>query len=490
LRSADNDLDRAVNLFYFVVRMIHLVDRNENPVALTPFDTLMLGHGDGRDRLWVFASVLRQMGIDAVRVSASKEGSGEGAIVDNAAALAAVLLNDEIYLMDFDLGLVVPSAADSGDFLPQNPATLREMLEDESPLTVPAAGEAAFPLTAEQLSKPVVEVVGTTVEWSARMNVLQSALIGDLACTVHEQLADLEDVDGLISRVRAAFGESASVSIWAWPQNQAYQVRQPTEEHTRARNQLFQPFDSPIAIQAVQRPDGRWTLHYGAAQRIQLGTRIDMIMGDYGTTVTSRLQSIRLQKRHKRLFPEARQPGVRLQPLVVAEDVYNTLAFASEDAMFWIAVCQYELEDYSESASTLLGYLAQYEDGRHSQAARYHFALTQAHLGNMNVAIAALETADADAPGFRSFTVLRSRWQAKMTAQTADDREGNGQLQEPPRTEQQTTGSEDAEKTRTETSEPEASEPETSEPEASRVTDSEPSEPDPTEAGAPADGDN
>ena len=140
------DLDRAVSLFYYVVRNMHIADVRA-PLAV--FDGMLLGRGTAEHRAWVFAELLRQLRIDSVIL---RPGSSEPA-VGSAKLLVGALIGSDVFLFDPQLGLPIPSPSDTGDSpLPSRPATLAEVRRDSTLVRqLDVTTKAPYPWQAKDL---------------------------------------------------------------------------------------------------------------------------------------------------------------------------------------------------------------------------------------------------------------------------------------------------------------------------------------------------
>src|SRR6185437_1708216 len=70
--DGQTDLEKVTNVFGHVVRAIGLVPQPLHDLPLTVYELSLLGKGTAADRAWIFASILRQLKIDAVLIYPKK----------------------------------------------------------------------------------------------------------------------------------------------------------------------------------------------------------------------------------------------------------------------------------------------------------------------------------------------------------------------------------------------------------------------------------
>lgn len=138
-----------------------------------PKDTLQFGQGDAWERGRIFIQLCRQAGIPAVMLGIVHENELGGP----QAWAAAVLVKDEFYLFDPQLGFAIPGPEREGI------ATLSQFIADEAlrtALTPPGTpgkeqGEA-YPITADNLKNVAVLIESQPESLSRRMKLLEGPL--------------------------------------------------------------------------------------------------------------------------------------------------------------------------------------------------------------------------------------------------------------------------------------------------------------------------
>ncbi|MGH7128296.1 MAG: hypothetical protein ACREIV_06990, partial [Planctomycetaceae bacterium] len=254
------DLERVVAAFDYVVRNV-MLDDETNSLAMTPYEILLFGRGTAEDRAWVFAGVLRQMGLDAVILRPADPGSSRDVSSRSVAEaeepqqrtwLVGVLLDEEVYLFDPRLGWPIPSPEDSGETATvTQPATLAEARAEDAVLRRLDLEGRAYPLTAEELQTVRVELIGHAPFWSPRMRSLQRQLSGEWNVLVYDGLHDSDDGPGLFSRV-VQQGEglwtAEDVSVWDWPARQIAAFEQLEESQSQRLLVRREPLKALIPV--------------------------------------------------------------------------------------------------------------------------------------------------------------------------------------------------------------------------------------------------
>jgi tetratricopeptide (TPR) repeat protein len=132
-----------------------------------PKQTLQYAQGDAWERGRIFVQLCRQAAIPAVMLGIIHENELGGP----QAWAAAVLVNDEFFLFDPQLGVAIPGPDRKGI------ATLAQFVADESVRKAlqPAGGEA-YPITAEHLKNVAVLIETQPEVLSRRMKLLEQPL--------------------------------------------------------------------------------------------------------------------------------------------------------------------------------------------------------------------------------------------------------------------------------------------------------------------------
>lgn len=216
LTQADIDrLQTAMRLFDWTVRNIALEkEQNDLPNGMprpnlplgmtlegpgyrqTDFNTLWRGVGDWQQRSGVFTQLCMQANIPAAVLATQSEETGQ-----RTPWSVGVLIGDQIYLFQPQLGLPVPGPEQTGI------ATLEQARKDASVMRrLNVAGYFDFPFSRTDIQQSVALLNLRAETISPRMRALQANLTGDRRMTLWVDSADwskrLDDVAG-VAGVRA-----------------------------------------------------------------------------------------------------------------------------------------------------------------------------------------------------------------------------------------------------------------------------------------------
>jgi len=443
--KGDSEIERINAAFNHVVRNLTLVPRHPNELPLTLEEVWMLGKGTVSDRAWAFAEILRQLGIDSVLLTAAEPAD------DDAAMMVGVLLDGEVYLFDPRLGVAVP-----GKSL-EEVATLSQVIADPTLLEVlQPEGDRPAPLSAEALKKPRVLLIGDTSYWAPRLQMVEAAFVGDDHVRLYDGLHDEGQHLGLVSRVAEAGGENwdrESIQIWNYPEQQ---LSGRSKLSVSQRDTLRGLKDSWRAgwekDQSPQAAQGGFTPYSLFA------ARVSQLTGEYARAIklyvrigkaNRDFQELQSGKMVPHLFPEnpnAEQfaeaydsdeklreantlrfeqfhqlsPGDQRMVLDMLKKVYESHIrqhrVASQDAAYWIGICQYEQEKLSAASNTFQLYLQKNPQGAWASAARYHLALAQAAEGDLTAAAQTLSATSENDPDYDGHQALRRIWMKQAAA--------------------------------------------------------------------------
>ena len=165
------------------------------------WEALLLGHGDAVHRARIFILLARQRGLDVVMLALNDPRSS----APLRPWLPAVLIEDQLYLLDMALGLPIPG----GDG--QGVATLQQVLADASLLRVlDLDSERPYPIKAADIENNVALIEAGPDVLSQRMYLVQEQLPPDHATV----LTATPSV--LARRLRQCKG-IADVRLWTVP---------------------------------------------------------------------------------------------------------------------------------------------------------------------------------------------------------------------------------------------------------------------------------
>ncbi len=344
LQTAANDLDRTMRLFEHVVRNIALWNPGEPEVPLTLYEVMLYGRGRAEDRAWVLAELLRQLRIDTVILEAGGDTSPQQG---RAPWLFGVLLDDDVYLFDMRLGVPVPGPDDAGDrLLVSRPATFAQVMKDAELLSNLGDEAKPYPLRAEQLRQPQVSIIGTGSHWTELMQQLQATLAGARSVIIYDGLEDTDHGQGLVSRVGEFGGDHWSaddLTVWSYPLKQMQKAEETSPASSQSMAMLAMPMRSPVPFQ-IDKQSGQ--VHIGQPTGEMKEARTSQLLGKYANAV----QAYGLIRLNRNIPPQIQVP----------QQIRFMHSRAGENAVFWVAVSQYELGNPAAAGESLGGYLNSY----------------------------------------------------------------------------------------------------------------------------------
>jgi hypothetical protein len=403
VRAYDSDAARVVGLFDLSNRIVALAGKNEPVIPQSLHDITVIGKGTAEDRAWVFAELLRQMGIDAVilkpRVPAAAPGSSSAGsssaataapkTADGAKTLASLtgaksieagprwlvgaLVDKQIYLFDPTLGWPIPTRTDKAATpAVQSAATLAEVLADDGLLRkLDVSAEKPYPLHAADLKSLRVEVITSSRYWSPRVRRLETFLSGDRSATIYAPLGDMGNRPGLLSRAIAAgagFWKKDDVVVWDYPDRQTAAANHPEQQAADLRDFRWLPFQGPVAAEFDKTG---LKLIISAGSHKEMKSRIAQLQGDCAGAVRNYLL-VQLDELPQAMpLPPEGQEAVRSRQahpqegsvaIPVPKEAFATNFRAAEDAKFWMGVCQLEQNMLEPAAETLDAYWRRYQE--------------------------------------------------------------------------------------------------------------------------------
>jgi tetratricopeptide (TPR) repeat protein len=393
------DLDRAVAAFDFAVRQVADLPATSDQPPLPCLYAALFGRAEPRYRAWLFAELLRQLGVDCVIIEPAGGEAGDSA---DDWLVGAIVADEGVYLFDPTAGIAIPGPPVEGDGAGTRPATLREVRDNGGllrQLDIPDG--PAYPWTADRFQQIAVRVISESSWWSLRMARLQNELPGEFLMTVFDGLTDTPyQSAGLLDRVRTAgaggLWNPEDVSLWAFPETQTTAFYEAGGERGDAITDQMRVLKAPRLLE--RQHDGK-IVGKDSSRPLRM-LRVQQLEGD----ISEALKGLN---------------GVRSAGGANPEAV-NELA--AEDAVYWIALGQYELDRPDTAESTLDIYLRNYPTGVWTAAVYTLRAHCQARQGKYKEAAQSLleKTADGSSLSFGDAYLVR-QWQA----QAAESGEGN-----------------------------------------------------------------
>lgn len=423
-RSERTELARVSAAFRYVIRALELVPRSPRDLPLTPFELCVLGKGTAEDRAWVFAGLLRQEKFDAVLIG--RPGTAEGPSSPEGPFLVGVLADGNVYLFDPRAGIPIPGpAAEAGG--DAGVATLAQAAADPAVLRQLDAPGQSYPLTAADLERPGVWLIGDAGFWSRRMRTLQ-AQYREKGLVIADPLHETDLGPGLLARVAdAGSGRWAkeAIALWKYPEEQLASHAKLNKELNKEQNEqrvaleeVLAPFAAYRVVVVNQRNGAvnfidREQLNDPAAGKNDPERRV-MLRTTAGTEMRSRLAH--LEGRFAEALTTYHEVTVRARAVVDFETTPKSMraqhAQAIDDAKFWTGLCKFEQGDYRVAFDSLARYRRQQEDGSWTRQARYLLALCHAEQKDFAQAIAELSKVPADDPEYPGHQWLIRQWKA------------------------------------------------------------------------------
>jgi hypothetical protein len=417
--QGQTDLEKVANVFGHVVRAIGLAQQPLHDLPLTVYEVYLLGKGTAADRAWIFASVLRQLKIDAVLIypGGPRETAAHG---DRQPMLVGVLLDGEVYLFDPQAGVPIPAPGTAT--APSRAATLTEAATEPAVLKQLDAPERPYPVRAADLEHPDLAIVGDTGFWSSRMQALQTQFVGNRAMIIADPFIEPgADAGGLWSRVVKAGGgrwSADDVRLWDYPEARLAAHLRMTKDQQETLEGLLKPFEAFLNVEIDPRnglpillekeraadPAADQKLHPGVHVNEhttvgeQMRARLDHLGGDFSEAV----------KRYTRVRGKSKEVLLAGPPL----PIQSSHSRAIDDASYWTALCQFEQGEYKLAVNNLTKYREQRQNGHWGRESRYLLALSLAATDDRAGAIRLLQPVDSDDPEYTGYRLLIRQWQA------------------------------------------------------------------------------
>jgi tetratricopeptide (TPR) repeat protein len=432
--SFKSDLERTVGLFDYVNRLIANDAAADEHVPATLYDVLVLGRGSAEDRTWVFAELLRQIGLDTVVLTPVPRAGTNSAAPSR--WLVGVLIEKQTYLFDPLLGWPIPSDKDKGDAPTiRIPATLAEVVGNDALLRrLDLSVEKPYPLHANDLKSLRVEIVTSGRYWLPRLQRLESFFSGDRAATIYTALSDIGKQRGIFTRVSEAggsFWNKDAVSVWRYPDQQSSAADRIGSKAAERRAMAWLPLEGPVkvsfdvnSLQPVVEP----------TNHLELKARVAELQADYTGAIRSFLlvqleelpPALPLPSEARDAVAGRQKPG---QPAPTAYQIppqaYLLNLRAAENAKFWMGLCQMELGQFTTAAETFSAYIRrsdQSEGNAWLPQAVYLHALTMANTKQFALAVQLINqlvrALPEDNPRRYGYELLANRWRAARDAST------------------------------------------------------------------------
>ncbi len=429
--TAESDLDRVVDVFYYVVRNLMLFEspRSDSPETvsippLVPWEFATLGIGSPEQRAWLFANLLRQMRIDAVIIQPTDQADPDDWLV-------GVLQNGEVYLFDMRLGIPIPAEDDPVEApLIRRPATLQQVQKNDQLFrNLDLGDDRPYRLNSKQFQSVDVKLIGSGAYWSPRMEQLQDLLTGTRSVLLFDGLQDTEFRTGLLNRVAAAgenLWETDDISVWEFCDEQTNAFEHLTEQQQQLLEIIRAPFLSPIPIESMNAEAEsieELGIVYGEPRRQHEVARNAHLTGNLPEAIRDYLR-IQLIGNFPPVPKDVLIPEEFRAALVSVMDptIRQFHAVAAEQARYWSGVCQYERQEFEIASRTLENYLNHHRDqGTWSTAAKYLLGICLAKSGNRAAGARTLGRVDESDPYYHACQLMIKRWKDADSSESAEE---------------------------------------------------------------------
>lgn len=414
---SDSDLDRSVDLFYYVVRNIELLNSsqaNAEKAAPTFFRFLLFGRGTAKDRAWVFAGLLRQLKIPAVilKPSIQKTATQKTATQKTESPfLVGVLINKNIYLFDTRLGLPIPSPNDPQITpLIRQPATLTEFIEQPAIAAALNTESFQYDFSPENMKQSSVELIGHRSLWAKRMRWINNSYAGKSKPVFYESLDGKKVAGGreggLIKQVITSGKERwtrKNISFWKHPEQTIQRYENRNTEQKLERKRLLKPFEAPIHIK--YNPETH-TAQIGGPRYKQLRARIYQLIGQHHDAIRT----------YTATALDAHKGVATIKDSKEQTDLHRETQEASmtaiEDASLWVRTIKFEQADFEKSADWLENqHLKQFAGQPRANHAKYLAALAHRFSNRFAPAKKLLKAIQKTHPQAHGNALLINRWE-------------------------------------------------------------------------------
>ena len=357
--------------------------------TLTAQQTILYGHGDAWQRARLFILLARQQRIEAVMLAIQKTPDGQPT-----PWLPAVMLNDELYLFDPQLGL--PLLTQNGQL-----ATIKELREDPEILTrlAPQAGQA-YRVQPDDLQQIIALVDASPFALSQRMMMLQKKLTGEnqmvltvMPDRIGKQLRDKHSIN-----TTKLWNVPLETLLYADGHERNKQTSDPAESITtryQMQEELFRTdLRSPLVTARQRYVRGQFdnrTLEKGqsetpGAKPLLMSARMSKKEIAAIKTDASLQEALQLQQAPEESVTEWKQ---RLDD---AQLYYSAI---KQYASYWLGLIQLEQGKYEVAISWLQRTLDDGPDNPFFQGAHYNLGRCYEALGQQAKAIQMYQFADS-----------------------------------------------------------------------------------------------
>jgi tetratricopeptide (TPR) repeat protein len=336
-----------------------------------PRQVLLYGHGDAWERGRLLIQLARQVGIEMIML-----GIDEGGRTSTAQPWAAgALLNDQLYLLEPQLGLAIPGPQGKGV------ATLAQLREDPQLLRQLDAKKGSelfrYPMKAEDL-KHVVGLIDASAEaLSLRMHLIEQRLTGEDKLDLTIAPTPVEQ------RIRQSQG--INIGLWTIPFDTAEHRRRLALAASQDLSLARKFFKTEAPYQGNQVLAKARRMHFrgiweSEASESQEGAKPLYINARMPTDVLENLDSDEDLQKELGLFRRPDEDPANWQVRVgQIKAIYHT---ARVDSTYFLALAHYEDGDYGDAIKWFQRTRQVDEEDRWENAIHYNEARTYEAMRN------------------------------------------------------------------------------------------------------------
>jgi tetratricopeptide (TPR) repeat protein len=338
----------------------------------TPANILLYGHGDAWERSRIFLLLARQLGIEGAMLAISDPQSTG----TSNPWCCGLLIGDELYLFDAELGLPLPNVAGDGI------ATLRELGDHPEILRSLDLGDGAkYRIREEDLKRIVALIEAEPDALSHRMQILQKGMKGKDRMMLSLRPSELQ------KRLRSQ-KRIGQISLWQVPfEALLYQTAYIERVHQDPRK--YVEWNQETGMFRGQHPllkardlhfQGRFEREDQdeGARTLYLSIRPSEKAIDKIGTSTAVREELGLQ---------ASLPEDEAQRAAVLESIVTMARRAKQHATYWLGLSYYEQGNYQAAKEWLARSLEAKPSSPWQGSARYNLARTYEQLGDYQKAI-------------------------------------------------------------------------------------------------------
>jgi tetratricopeptide (TPR) repeat protein len=364
-------------------------------------ETMLVSHGDAYERMNLFVHLCRQLELEAVIIGTRRDQQPFQPWV------VGVLIGEQIYLFDAEMGLPIPAQNDAGiatlSAVVQEPALLRQLDLDE---------KRVYRIQNKDLETLEAQLVAMPEELSLRMALLQPRLQGEHKTQVMYQ------PNVVVERLKKHPQLSPIVKLWDTP----FLTSLYCEFGRNIRLSKDVPFavawDREMAFLALGQ-----IMHYARRMHFQgLFKQQDVLQGSIFIYMSNRpsefaMDEIRVSKKYRESVGlEQQLPKNPDQRKRMIELYVERTQRLRENSSFWLGLVQYEQGEYKTAVDWFKTHSLEISpDNFWTRAARYNLARSYEQLGE---AEEAAKLYRIDASPQRHGNLIRAR---RLTAKPATE---------------------------------------------------------------------